>query len=159
VKLFFQALGILLLVSLPSALLVYRLFAIYNGRLKDRAGRFFQISIDPENLERFGYKELALISFLSLFLEMLMIRWVSSEIRVFAYLKNFALVACFLGSGFGCYLCRRRIHLFALIGPLFRERYVKHSCQEVSVNSQTVVTTWLAEIPPRVFACHLGQVG
>jgi spermidine synthase len=119
VKLFLQALGILLLVSLPSALLVYRLFAIYNGHLKEHGHRFFHISIDPESLERFGYRELALISFLSLFFEMLMIRWVSSEIRIFAYLKNFALIACFLGFGFGCYLCRRRIHLFALIAPLF----------------------------------------
>jgi spermidine synthase len=120
VQLFLQALGILLLVSLPAALLVYHLFATYNHR--PRSGifwRFFQVSIDRENLERFDYKNLALISFLSLFLEMLMIRWISSEIRVFAYLKNFVLVACFLGFGLGCYLCRRRIHLFALIGPLF----------------------------------------
>jgi len=49
---------------------------------------------------------------------MLMIRWVSSEIRIFAYFKNFVLVACFLGFGLGCYLCRRRIQLIALIGPL-----------------------------------------
>jgi spermidine synthase len=120
VKLFLQALGILLLVSLPAALLVYRLFFIYNNR-RTQVGtrRFFQVSIDPQKLERFGYKELALISFLSLFLEMLMIRWISSEIRVFAYLKNFVLVACFLGFGLGCYLCRRRIHLVALIGPMF----------------------------------------
>ena len=47
-----------------------------------------------------------------------MIRWVSSEIRVFAYLKNFVLVACFLGFDLGCYLCRRRVHLFVSIGPL-----------------------------------------
>jgi spermidine synthase len=120
VKLFFQALGILLLVSLPAALLVYHLFAIYNYRATPgNARRFFQVNIDPEDLERFSYKKLALISFLSLFLEMLMIRWISSEIRVFAYLKNFVLIACFLGFGLGCYLCRRRIHLFAMIGPLF----------------------------------------
>lgn len=119
-KLFLQALGILLLVSLPAALLVYRLFSIYNNRAKEvRARRFFQVSIDPKKLEGFGYKELALISFLSLFLEMLMIRWISSEIRVFAYFKNFVLVACFLGFGLGCYLCRRRIHLVALVAPLF----------------------------------------
>jgi hypothetical protein len=116
---FLQAIGVLLLVSLPAMLLVYRLFSIYNGHWKeDRKHGFFQVSVDPENLDRFGYKALGLISFLSLFLEMLLIRWVSSEIRVFAYLKNFVLMACFLGFGLGCYLCRRRIHLFALIGPL-----------------------------------------
>src|SRR5436853_3757226 len=30
-----------------------------------------------------------------------MIRWISSEIRVFAYFKNFVLIACFLGFGLG----------------------------------------------------------
>ncbi len=47
-----------------------------------------------------------------------MIRWVSSEIRIFAYFKNFVLVACFLGFGLGCYLCRRRVQLIAMISPL-----------------------------------------
>ena len=42
-----------------------------------------------------------LVSFTSLFLELLLIRWISSELRIFAYLKNFVLIACFLGFGFG----------------------------------------------------------
>ena len=50
-----------------------------------------------------------LASFVSLFLELLLIRWVSSELRIFAYLKNFILIACFLGFGFGAYLSRRHI--------------------------------------------------
>src|SRR6202012_849472 len=63
-------------------------------------------------------RQLILISLLSLFVEMLMIRWVSSEIRIFAYFKNFVLLACFLGFGIGCYLCRRRVRLAALLCPL-----------------------------------------
>ncbi|MGH7924937.1 MAG: hypothetical protein ACREQH_10150, partial [Candidatus Binatus sp.] len=47
-----------------------------------------------------------------------MIRWVSSEITIFAYFKNFVLVACYLGFGLGCYLSRRRINLLALCVPL-----------------------------------------
>ena len=47
-------------------------------------------------------------SFLGLFLELAMIRWVSSEIRVFAYCKNLVLVASFLGFGAGCFLSHRR---------------------------------------------------
>ena len=47
-----------------------------------------------------------------------MIRWVSSEVRVFAYFKNFVLIACFLGFGLGCYLCRRRIQVLDMIAPL-----------------------------------------
>jgi len=53
----------------------------------------------------FSWWQLALWSLLSLFFELLMIRWISSEIRIFAYFKNFVLVACFLGFGLGCYLC------------------------------------------------------
>jgi hypothetical protein len=65
--------------------------------------------VDPEKLGGLSHSWLTLISLLSLFLEMLMIRRISSEIRIFAYFKNLVLVACFLGFGLGCYLCRRRI--------------------------------------------------
>jgi spermidine synthase len=52
-----------------------------------------------------------LASFVSLFLELPLIRWISSELRIFAYLKNFVLIACFLGFGFGAYLSRRRVQM------------------------------------------------
>ncbi len=45
--------------------------------------------------------KLFVLSAASLFLEILLIRWVSTEIRVFAYFRNLALIACFLGLGFG----------------------------------------------------------
>ena len=61
---------------------------------------------------------LVLSSVLGLFLELLLIRWISSEIRIFAYFKNFVLVACFLGFGLGFYLCRRAITATLLIAPL-----------------------------------------
>ena len=66
----------------------------------------------------FGYRELLLISILGLFFEMLMIRWISSEIQIFAYFKNFVLIACFLGFGLGCSQCRRKIHPVAFIAPM-----------------------------------------
>lgn len=47
-----------------------------------------------------------IVSFLILFLEISFIRWISSEIRIFAYLNNLVLLACFLGIGIGCYLSR-----------------------------------------------------
>lgn len=47
-----------------------------------------------------------------------MIRWISSEIRIFAYFKNFVLIACYLGFGLGCYLSRRPINLLAMLFPL-----------------------------------------
>ncbi|HXZ18500.1 MAG TPA: hypothetical protein VEG63_01045 [Candidatus Acidoferrales bacterium] len=73
---------------------------------------------EPESLGGSPYAQLAWASLLGLYLELLMIRLVSSEIRIFAYLKNFVLIACFLGFGLGCYLCRRRANLVALLLPL-----------------------------------------
>ena len=43
-----------------------------------------------------------LISFASLFLEILVIRWSASEIRVLAYFKNIVLMAAVVGLGLGC---------------------------------------------------------
>ena len=75
-------------------------------------------NFDPEMLGGSPFTQLAWASLLGLYLELLMIRLVSSEIRIFAYLKNFVLIACFLGFGLGCYLCRRRANLVALLLPL-----------------------------------------
>ncbi len=69
----------------------------------------------PHTLGDYSYWQLALVSVAGLFLELLMIRWVSSEIRIFAYFKNFVLVACFLGFGLGCYLSRRPINLTVMM--------------------------------------------
>ncbi len=71
-----------------------------------------------DSLGGFSYWRLALVSLLALFLELLMIRWISSEIRVFAYFKNFVLIACFLGLGLGCFLSRRKLSLLPLLVPL-----------------------------------------
>jgi hypothetical protein len=51
---------------------------------------------------------LFLISAAGLFLELLLIRWVSTEIRIFAYLQNTVLVVCFLGLGMGCWNARAK---------------------------------------------------
>ncbi len=59
-----------------------------------------------------------LISVLGLFLEMLLIRWVSTEVRIFAYLQNTILVVCFLGLGLGCFTCRKHADLRPTLIPL-----------------------------------------
>lgn len=51
--------------------------------------------------------ELFLVSALGLFIEMIFIRWVASELRVFAFYKNVALIAAFLGLGLGFALRHR----------------------------------------------------
>src|SRR5581483_4761966 len=61
---------------------------------------------------------LFLISAAGLFLELLLIRWVSTEIRIFAYLQNCVLVVCFLGLGMGCWNCRKPFALRDLLVPL-----------------------------------------
>ncbi|MHC4715081.1 MAG: hypothetical protein ACYTAN_17705, partial [Planctomycetota bacterium] len=45
---------------------------------------------------------------LSLFLELVIIRWQSTVFQVFAFYKNFSLLACFLGLGLGYALARRQ---------------------------------------------------
>ncbi|MBI3669206.1 MAG: hypothetical protein HY237_05445 [Acidobacteria bacterium] len=53
------------------------------------------------------------MSFAALYIEILLIRWIGTEVRVFAYFQNLALVACFLGFGLGCYQAgRKKVHLF-----------------------------------------------
>ena len=104
----------LLLISALAGFVVYRLVR----RLRSTALRPSRLEVDIHELGGFSFRQLILISLLSLFLEMMMIRWVSSEIRIFAYFKNFVLVACFLGFGLGCYFSRRRVQLMAMITTL-----------------------------------------
>jgi len=47
------------------------------------------------------YLEFWLLSAVSLFLELLIIRWMSAEIRTFSVFRSFPLVACFIGLGAG----------------------------------------------------------
>jgi hypothetical protein len=44
-----------------------------------------------------------------LFLETLFIRWIGTEIRIFAYLQNTILVVCFLGLGIGMFTSSKPI--------------------------------------------------
>ena len=55
---------------------------------------------------------LFLSSFLVLFLETALIRWLPAYIRLLAYFSNFILLASFLGIGVGCLLATRRRDLF-----------------------------------------------
>jgi len=63
-------------------------------------------------------RPLFVMSGLGLFLELLLIRWVTTEIRIFAYLQNTVLVVCFLGLGMGCWDSRRPFALRHMLVPL-----------------------------------------
>ncbi|QQR57689.1 MAG: hypothetical protein IPG59_22400 [Candidatus Melainabacteria bacterium] len=60
---------------------------------------------DETTLKLHSQKSIALqlfwLSFVGLFLELVVIRWLGSEVRAFSIYKNFPLIACYVGLGFG----------------------------------------------------------
>jgi len=67
--------------------------------------------------------QLILVSFIMLFAEIGLIRWLSTEVRIFAYINNLVLLSCFLGIGLGAYYSKRKIYVsligFGLAAQLF----------------------------------------
>jgi spermidine synthase len=61
---------------------------------------------------------LFIVSFLMLFLELLLIRWISTEVRIFAYAGNLVLLACFLGIGAGCYRAHKEANVLLTLAML-----------------------------------------
>ncbi len=64
------------------------------------------------------YSNLFCVSFLILFLELLLIRLLSTEIRIFAYLSNILLISIFIGTGIGM-LIKRQIPIYVSAVLLF----------------------------------------
>ena len=58
------------------------------------------------------------LSVLGLYLELLLIRWIGTEVRIFAYLQNTVLVVCFLGLGAGLFSSRQRASVTRMLGAL-----------------------------------------
>jgi spermidine synthase len=93
----------LILVALAIVVVSGVVAYLKRGRLGagiDALGRFF--SPEPKVNGSTNWN-LFWISFAALFIEIMMIRWIGTEVRVFAYFQNLALIACFLGFGLGCY--------------------------------------------------------
>ena len=59
-----------------------------------------------------------LISVFGLFLELLLIRWIGTEVRIFAYLQNTVLIVCFLGLGMGCFTSHQPARIRNILLPL-----------------------------------------
>ena len=114
--LYLQAVPLLLFAELLAVLL---LLALYREGASLRQLPFVrECEFSTEEFGGSSHSRLLLVSVVGLFLELMMIRWISSEIRIFAFFKNFILIACFFGFGLGCYLCRKRINLLASMVPL-----------------------------------------
>jgi len=103
----------LFIVALLGYTAVLYLLYLYTGPGRDRKTLG---SLPPAESVSMG--RLFAISLIGLFLEMLMIRWISSEIRIFAYFKNFVLIACFLGFGLGAAISKRRVHVITTALPI-----------------------------------------
>jgi SAM-dependent methyltransferase len=112
----------LVLVACIGLLSIEYLFGFYQTRAVGIA-KLWRSSVtewdfDLQQYGGFSYRLLIIFSAAGMFFEMMMIRWVSSEIRIFAFFKNFVLIACFFGFGLGCYFSKRRFNLIALFLPL-----------------------------------------
>lgn len=60
------------------------------------------------------YTKIAIVSYTILFGELLLIRLVGTEIRIFAYLSNIVLLSIFIGSGIGMFLKKKFPVFFSL---------------------------------------------
>ncbi|MDE3162519.1 MAG: methyltransferase domain-containing protein [Acidobacteriota bacterium] len=54
---------------------------------------------------------LFLVSTAALYLEIVLIRWLGTEVKIFAFFQNLSLIVCFLGFGIGCFTARKRASL------------------------------------------------
>jgi len=92
--------------------------------------------------DRWSLFTLVLASALTLFAELALIRWVATEVRIFAYVKNLALLLCFLGFGLGCALARQplrwRTATTALLGLILIVRLPWTGGQVMEILSQSL---------------------
>lgn len=79
--------------------------------------------------------EVALLSGLGLFVELLLIRWLDVHVRPLAYVKNLPLIASFLGLGIGFALSDRRRSLLPFAAPLL--------AATIGIGSWMGTTTWV----------------
>lgn len=74
------------------------------GSDRDSHGVSADFAAQLPQSEKSDLVRLFLASFLALYFELVVIRYLSTEIRIFAYLKNLPLIASFLGIGLGMIL-------------------------------------------------------
>ena len=124
-----------ILILAVSALTVLAIFLLYRNRDRllawiDWLSQFF--GAEPAADADVNWR-LFWISFAGLYVEIMLIRWLGTEVRVFAYFQNLALIACFLGFGLGCYWAERRkglvFSLLAIVGLVTLVKLPSHTWQ------------------------------
>ena len=68
----------------------------------------FPISLHPTASLRRAGLEIAAVSFVVLFQELALIRWLPVQVRVIAYFPNLILISSFLGLGIGALRGRKK---------------------------------------------------
>jgi spermidine synthase len=61
---------------------------------------------------------LLLISSAALYLEIVLIRWLGTEVKIFAFFQNLTLIVCFLGFGVGCFSSSKRGSLWPSLAAI-----------------------------------------
>jgi hypothetical protein len=64
------------------------------------------------------YVDLFVASFISLYFEMLLVRWLAAEVRLFSYFKNLTMMAAFMGLAIGFALAKRDKDYLQWFAPL-----------------------------------------
>jgi spermidine synthase len=110
-----------------------------GGLTSDREESAGRLSAHP-------YWNLFLLSVFLFYLEMTAIRLVSTEIRIFAYFKNLALIACFFGMGAGCLLEHRKRPRFVWTYPVLAFIFlVVRMPKRLGFDLHGIVTTYLGK--------------
>jgi len=101
--------------------------------------------------------EIIAISFLVLFQELTLIRWLPGQVRVLAYFPNLILIAAFLGLGLGCLIASRRpllwlwpISLLAIVVATVAMSHIAFTQESVTEH------LWLLylDLPPNTPVVH-----
>jgi MFS family permease len=121
------------------ALAVALLLAYRIGPMLDRRR---SPSPPASRADKWNLLTLVLASALTLFAELALIRWIATEVRIFAYVKNLALLLCFLGFGLGCALPRKPARWLtavrALLGLILIVRFPWRGDQVMESLSQSL---------------------
>ncbi len=86
------------------------------------------------------------VSVLLLFLELLIIRWLSAELRIFAYFHNLVLIVCFLGIGLGCARPERTASFMATLGILAALVFFIYCPVNLGIFSVRNITAYLGNL-------------
>ena len=91
----------------------YRSFVLENpATMSDPTPEAPSVSADEKRAAARRAARLFAISFLALFLELMLIRWVPAVAKIVAYYANLMLISSFLGLGMGALVARRGGRLF-----------------------------------------------